>query len=123
MLSVLAQESAERYELVKEELQTAWLSRMETLIELIGGRVVLLWVGAKARGRKETEQFHYVRVEHTKLPNVRNFDALIEGGIISVDYLMSQKGPNRVRDHGYLFKISPSDFSALFPPSDIHVFA
>ena len=82
-----------------------------------------LWVGAKARGRKETEQFHYVRVEHTKLPNVRNFDALIEGGIISVDYLMSQKGPNRVRDHGYLFKISPSDFSALFPPSDIHVFA
>lgn len=81
------------------------------------------WVGAKVRGRGATEEFHYVHVEHTKQPKVRNFDALIEGGVISVDYLMSQKGPNRVRDHGYLFKMNPSDFDALFPPSDTHVLA
>lgn len=81
------------------------------------------WVGAKTRGRGPDEEFHYIQVEHTKQPKIRNFDALIEGGIISVDYLMSQKGPERVRDHGYLFKMNPSDFEALFPPSEVHVFA
>lgn len=61
------------------------------------------------------------QVEHTKRPKVRNFDALLEGGLITVDYLMSQKGENKVRDHGYLFKMHPSDFDALFPPSKFHV--
>jgi hypothetical protein len=81
------------------------------------------WVGAKARGRGADEEFHYVQVEHTRQPKVRNFDALIEGGVISVDYLMSQKGPQRVRDHGYLFKMHAADFPALFPPSETYVFA
>ena len=80
------------------------------------------WVGARCRGRGVAEEFHYVQVEHTKRPKVRNFDALLEGGVISVDYLMSQKG-NRVRDHGYLFKMHAADFDALFPPSEKHVLA
>ena len=81
------------------------------------------WVEAKTRGRGSSEEFHYVRVVHTKEPRARNLDALLEGGVVSVDYLMSQKGPRRVRDHGYLFKIHPSDFDALFPPPEVHVFA
>lgn len=80
------------------------------------------WVGAKVRGGREAEEFHYVQVQHTRQPKVRNFDALLEGGLISVDYLMSQKGPKSVRDHGYLFKINPRDFDALFPPAEVHVF-
>ena len=80
------------------------------------------WVSAKVRGKGANEEFHYVQVEHTRMPVVRNFDALIEGGVISVDYLMSQKGQNRVRDHGYLFKMHTEDFPALFPPPEIHVF-
>lgn len=78
------------------------------------------WVAANSRGKGEHESFHYVSVEHTSKPNVRNFDALIESGIISVDYLMSQKGEQRVRDHGYLFKMHASNFSALFPPSNVY---
>jgi hypothetical protein len=80
------------------------------------------WVSAKVQGRGADEQFHYIQVEHTRQPKLRNFDALLEGGLISVDYLMSQKGPGRnvVRDHGYLFKIHPSNFDALFPPSDLY---
>jgi len=78
------------------------------------------WVGAKCKGKGQDEHFHYITVEHTKKPKARNFDALIEGGKISVDYLMSQRGENRVRDHGYLFKIHQSDFTALFPPSDYY---
>lgn len=81
------------------------------------------WVGAQCRGRGAGEEFHYIQVEHTRAPKVRNFDALLEGGLISVDYLMSQKEPTKqtVRDHGYLFKIHPSDFDALFPPADVHL--
>jgi len=75
------------------------------------------WVGAKCRGKKEDEEFHYVHVEHTRSPRIRNFDALLEAGVISVDYLMSQKSSGKVRDHGYLFKINPTDFPALFPPA------
>lgn len=81
------------------------------------------WVSAKCRGKGADEEFHYVQVEHTKQPSIRNFDALIEAGVISLDYTLSQKGPMRARDHGYLFKIHPSDFPALFPPSEVHVLA
>lgn len=82
------------------------------------------WVGANCRGRLDAEEFHYVQVQHTRTPKVRNFDALLEAGLVSVDYLMSQKSPGRqtVRDHGYLFKMHPRDFDALFPASDVHVF-
>lgn len=82
------------------------------------------WVGARCRGGREAEEFHYVQAEHTRQPKVHNLDAMLEGGLISVDYLMSQKSPERqtVRDHGYLFKINPRDFDALFPPSEIHLF-
>ena len=67
------------------------------------------------------EEFHYVQIEHTREPKVRNLNALIETGVISVDFLMSQKGPQSVRDHGYLFKIYQRDFPALFPPSQIYM--
>ena len=102
---------------------TTW--EMETLRNRLAEKhPQTFWVGAKCPGKRETEEFHYIQVEHTREPKVRNFDALLEGGLISVDYLMSQKQPERqtVRDHGYLFKIKPDDFDALFPPSDIHVF-
>jgi hypothetical protein len=82
------------------------------------------WVGARCRGGRGAEEFHYTQVQHTRKPKVRNLNALLEGGLISVDYLMSQKTPGKktVRDHGYLFKIHPSNFDALFPPSDVHLF-
>jgi len=73
------------------------------------------WVGAKTIGQGIDEQFHYTQVQHTKKPIIRNVDTLIESGIISVDYLMSDKGNNVVRDHGYLFKIHQKNLSSLFP--------
>ncbi|MFY7926111.1 MAG: MvaI/BcnI family restriction endonuclease [Aquidulcibacter sp.] len=81
------------------------------------------WVDARVRGGREAEEFHYVQVRHTRKPKVRNLEVLLEGGLISVDYLMSQKKPDvrTVRDHGYLFKIHPNNLDALFPPSDVHL--
>lgn len=81
------------------------------------------WVSARTRGKFEEEEFHYIQVEHTRAPAIRNFDALIEGGVISLDYTMHLRSDGRVRDHGYLFKIHPSNLPALFPPSTIHALA
>lgn len=79
------------------------------------------WVRAKCRGRREDEEFWYVEVEHTKQPKVRNLEALIEAGVISMDYTLSKLSETRARDHGYLFKIHPNNLGALFPPSTKHV--
>jgi hypothetical protein len=72
------------------------------------------WVRAVTRGRADEEEFHYVEVSHTRRPMVRNLAALVEAGVITVDYLLHLDG-TRVRDHGYLFKIHPGDMDALFP--------
>jgi len=43
MLGALFTRSAEKFEIVREELQQAWMARMKLLIEKIGSPVVLLW--------------------------------------------------------------------------------
>lgn len=78
------------------------------------------WVKALSRGPKTAEEFHYVEVLHTRNPNIQGFETLLESGIITVDYLISQKGSTSVRDHGYLFKIHQRDINALFPPPKIY---
>lgn len=78
------------------------------------------WVRARCRGRGVDEEFSYVEVEHTRQPKVRNLEALIEAGVISMDYTLSKISPTRARDHGYLFKIHPANLGALFPPSRIY---
>ncbi|MGB0960633.1 MAG: DUF6473 family protein [Halocynthiibacter sp.] len=44
MLTTLKACSAERFELVRDELRAAWLARMRTLCTQLGDGVVLLWV-------------------------------------------------------------------------------
>lgn len=80
------------------------------------------WVQAQCRGSGANEQFQYVAVNHTRAPLVRNFSALVEAGVITLDYLLHQQG-NRARDHGYLFKIHPRNLRALFPEPVVHVLA
>jgi len=45
MLTGLHARSAERFARVVAEMQAAWMARMRTLIGLVGGRVILLWLG------------------------------------------------------------------------------
>jgi hypothetical protein len=77
------------------------------------------WVQAACRGKADAEEFHYVEVQHTRAPMVGNVPALIEAGVVTVDYALHVKG-TRARDHGYLFKIHPTNLGALFPPPDVH---
>ena len=80
------------------------------------------WVKAQQRTNAVgKEQFHYVEVEHTHGPLVDNFGTLVEIGAITMDYTFheefTQTGRRKARDHGYLFKILPTNLDLLFPPS------
>lgn len=77
------------------------------------------WVHADCRGQGADEEFLYRKVQHTRSPIEANFPILIEAGVITVDYTLSLKG-NCADDHGYLFKIRPTDLSALFPQPTLH---
>lgn len=82
-----------------------------------------LWVDALSRkdSASELEQFHYIAAKRTHSPLVANFETLVEIDAITFDFTLSlvpgKRGP-RARDHGYLFKIHPSNLDLLFPKSD-----
>lgn len=48
LLGDLERTSPRRFEAIRDELQQAWVARMERLCERIGGDVVLLWMGNRA---------------------------------------------------------------------------
>jgi len=77
------------------------------------------WVKAKTKkNESNNECFHYIEVEQTQNPLTANLPALIEIGAITMDFTLSKKATgNSTRDHGYLFRIKPSNFDLLFPPS------
>lgn len=77
------------------------------------------WVKADCKGVGKAECFQFSEIVHTRQPRATSLETLIEAGSVTLDYTMSLKG-TRVRDHGYLFKIHPEDFSALFPPPQVY---
>lgn len=50
MLTSLRALSPERFDVLRDELQAAWVARMRSLIEIIGGQVVLLWFSDRSPG-------------------------------------------------------------------------
>ena len=44
LLGALYERSSERFEIIRTELQVAWLARMRTLLDKIGQRAILLWL-------------------------------------------------------------------------------
>ena len=81
------------------------------------------WIKAETKVVNEHEQFLYKVVEATSNPMVTNFGTLVSTGSITMDYTFSEKerssGKKYARDHGYLWKIAPGDFSLLFPPKRV----
>lgn len=73
------------------------------------------WVKAASMFQDGEEFFRYDQVVYTKAPNIGLLSTLLSQRIITMDYTLSQL-PNRVRDHGYLFKIRPENLGLLFPP-------
>jgi hypothetical protein len=81
------------------------------------------WIKAEAKVVNQYEHFLYKLVEATSNPMVTNFGTLVSTGSITMDYTFSEKerpsGKKYARDHGYLWKIAPEDFSLLFPPKRV----
>lgn len=75
------------------------------------------WIEVENDRRDGKEFFRYKRIEHTKNPNVNQFDVLIEHNIITVDLSLC-----RPSGHGdtYSFKINKNGMPLLFPKSVIY---
>ena len=74
------------------------------------------WVDALVtRDTSGSEWFHYIRATHTQQPLVGNLGTLLELGKVTVDYTLSERSNGSVRDHGYLFRMMPTDRDLLFP--------
>ena len=78
------------------------------------------WVKALHNNNRTTECFHYVEVQHTANPFIDRFEALIETGLITMDYTLHLKPSGKARDHGYLFKLKSGSLSALFPEPTVY---
>ena len=63
------------------------------------------------------EYFRYKQVEHTKNPNVGQFDVLLEQNLITVDLLLCRPSGN---GDTYSFKIKKKGMPLLFPESVIY---
>ena len=75
------------------------------------------WIEVENEKHDGKEYFRYKQIEHTKNPNVGQFDVLIEQNIITVDLLLC-----RPSGHGdtYSFKIKKEGMPLLFPESVIY---
>ena len=75
------------------------------------------WIEVENDKHDGREFFRYKQIEHTKSPNVGQFDALIELNFITVDLLLC-----RPSGHGdtYSFKIKKKGMPLLFPNSVIY---
>ena len=74
------------------------------------------WVQAQSITQDGIEWFRYDKIVHTKNPNDSLFGSLVENDKIMVDLVahISEKTPNKCRDHGMLFKMWPADLPLLF---------
>ena len=75
------------------------------------------WIEVENKKTDGKEYFLYKQIEHTKNPNVGQFDVLIEQNIITVDLLLC-----RPSGHGdtYSFKIKKKGMPLLFPESVVY---
>lgn len=75
------------------------------------------WIEVENRLSDGKEYFRYKQIEHTKNPNIGQFDILLEQNIITVDLLLCRPSGN---GDTYSFKIKKKGMSLLFPESVLH---
>lgn len=64
LLGALYTRSADKFEIVRTELQMAWLARMRAILEKVGHRVLLLWLSVEALDdRPWNQREHPFRIE------------------------------------------------------------
>lgn len=73
------------------------------------------WVVADSSIIDGVEHFHYRTALHTERPLAGNLAPLLEQGKVTFDFTLSTRETGATRDHGYLFKMWPSDLELLIP--------
>ncbi len=107
----------------KVERDVLW--QMETLRNALEKKHrETFWVGVKTQGKRgeASESFWYSDVVHTGGLDKSAFPILLESGVITVDYTIYEEKTASEElaagDHGYLFKILPSQLHLLFTNQD-----
>lgn len=75
------------------------------------------WIEVENAIHDNKEYFCYKQIEHTKNPNVGQFDVLLEQNIITVDLLLCRPSGN---GDTYSFKIKKKGMPLLFPDSVVY---
>lgn len=75
------------------------------------------WIEVENERSNGKEYFRYKQIEHTKNPNVGQFDVLLEQNIITVDLLLCRPSGN---GDTYSFKIKKKGMPLLFPESVVY---
>lgn len=75
------------------------------------------WIEVENTIHDNKEYFRYKKIEHTRNPNVGQFDVLLEQNLITVDLLLCRPSGN---GDTYSFKIKKKGMPLLFPESVIY---
>lgn len=75
------------------------------------------WIEVENEFHDGHEYFRYKQIEHTRNPNVGQFDILLEQNLITVDLLLCRPSGN---GDTYSFKIKKKGMPLLFPESKIY---
>lgn len=96
----------------KEDIATWRLMKLHQ--RLLTKHHETFWIEVESREDNGKEYFRYKQIEHTRNPNVGQFDILLEQCLITVDLLLC-----RPSGHGdtYSFKIKRKGMPLLFPES------
>lgn len=75
------------------------------------------WIEVENKRHNGKEYFRYHKIEHTKNPNVGQFDILLEQSLITIDLMLCRPSGN---GDTYSFKIKKSGMPLLFPESSTY---
>ena len=75
------------------------------------------WIEVENDIHDGKEYFRYKQIEHTKNPNVGQFDVLLEQNMITIDLLLCRPSGN---GDTYSFKIKSKGMPLLFPESSVY---
>lgn len=76
------------------------------------------WIEVENRMDNGREYFRYSKIEHTRNPNIGQFDVLLAQSFITVDLLLSRPSGN---GDTFSFKIKKKAMPLLFPESVVHI--
>ncbi len=77
-----------------------------------------MWVSAETQGKRDSEEFWYRHVKHSRGIDLSALPILLESGSITVHYTIKKLTTGAAKDQGYLFKMASKYIPLLFETTD-----